>query len=58
VTASVVLWSEFLAADPEVSDSILGTARFSEQQWEWNGVQSALVRTNEDLLERKVVALV
>jgi hypothetical protein len=27
---------------------------FSEQQWVWNRVHSALVRVNEDLLERKV----
>jgi hypothetical protein len=25
-------------------------------QWVWNGVHSALVRINEELLERKVVA--
>jgi hypothetical protein len=29
---------------------------FSEQQWVWNGVHSALVRVNEELLERKVAA--
>jgi hypothetical protein len=29
-TASVVYWSEFLAANPEVLGSIHGTARFSE----------------------------
>jgi hypothetical protein len=29
-TASVVYWSEFLAADPEVPGSIPGAARFSE----------------------------
>jgi hypothetical protein len=32
--------------------------RFSKYQWVWNGVHSALVRVNEELLERKVVALV
>jgi hypothetical protein len=36
--------------------SILGPARFSEWQWVWNGVHSALVRINEELLERKVAA--
>jgi hypothetical protein len=29
--ASVVLWSEFLATDPEVSGSIPGATRFSEK---------------------------
>jgi hypothetical protein len=46
--------SDFLAADPEVPCSILGATRFSEKQWVWNGVYSALVRINEELLERKV----
>jgi hypothetical protein len=55
-TASVVSWSHFLAAGPEVSGSIPGAARFSEYQWVWNGVHSALVRINEELLERKVAA--
>jgi hypothetical protein len=40
-TASVVLWSEFLATDPEVPGSIPGASRFSERQWVWNGVHSA-----------------
>jgi hypothetical protein len=30
MTASVVKWSDFLAADPEVPVSIPGAARFSE----------------------------
>jgi hypothetical protein len=30
-TASVVWWSEFLAADPKVSGSIPGATRFSEK---------------------------
>jgi hypothetical protein len=30
-TASVVLWSEFLATDPEVLGSIPGATRFSEK---------------------------
>jgi hypothetical protein len=50
----VVYRSEFLAANPEVPDSIPGATRFSEQQWVWNGVHSALVRINEERLERKV----
>ena len=41
VTASVVQWSEFLATYTEVSGSIPGATRFSEQQWVWNGVHSA-----------------
>jgi hypothetical protein len=36
--------------------SIPGATRFSEQQWVWNGIHSALVRVNEELLERKVAA--
>jgi hypothetical protein len=32
--------------------------RFPVLQWVWNGVHSALVRINEEILERKVVALV
>jgi hypothetical protein len=46
-TASVVSWSEFLAANPEVWVAVsleVGTL--------------SLVRINEDLLERKVAALV
>jgi hypothetical protein len=39
--ASVAWWSEFLATDPEVPDSIPGATRFSEKQWVWNGVHSA-----------------
>jgi hypothetical protein len=52
----VVWWSDFLAADSEVPGSIPGAAIFSEKQWVWNGVHSALVRINEELLERKVAA--
>jgi hypothetical protein len=43
-----------MAANPQVPDSTLGATRFSEQQWVWKGVPSALVRINEELLERKV----
>ena len=37
------LWSsgQFLATDTEISGSIPGATRFSEQQWVWNGVHSA-----------------
>jgi hypothetical protein len=55
-TASAVYWLEFLAANPEVPGSIPNAIRFSEKQWVWNGVHSALVRINEELLEGKVVA--
>jgi hypothetical protein len=48
--------SEFLAAYLEVPGSIPGAAKFSEWKWIWNGVHSALVRINEELLERKVAA--
>jgi hypothetical protein len=40
-----------MAEDPEVPGSISSAARFSEQQWIWNGVHSALVMINEELLE-------
>jgi hypothetical protein len=53
LTASVILQSDFLVADPEVPGSIPDAARFSEWQCVWNGVHSALVRINEKLLERK-----
>jgi hypothetical protein len=55
-TASVVSWPEFLAAKPEVPGSIPDTTRLSVYQCVWNGVHSALVRINEELLERKVAA--
>jgi hypothetical protein len=55
-TASVVYWSEFLAADPEVFGSIPGYTRFSEYQLVRNGVHSALMRINVELLERKAAA--
>jgi hypothetical protein len=51
-----IWWSEFLASNPEVPGSILDATRFSDRQWIWNGVHSALVRINEELLERKVTA--
>jgi hypothetical protein len=52
----MVYWSQFLAANTEVPVSISGPTRFSEQQFVWNGLHSALVRINEELLERKVEA--
>jgi hypothetical protein len=52
----VVYWSEFLAANSEVPGSIFGATSFSEEQWVWNGAHLALVRINEELLERKVAA--
>jgi hypothetical protein len=48
----VVQWSEFLATDAEVLDSIPGATRFSEK-WFWNGGPLSLVSTTEELLERK-----
>jgi hypothetical protein len=45
-----------LAANPEVPGSIPALPNFSEKQWVWNGVHSALVRKNEELLERKLAA--
>jgi hypothetical protein len=50
------LVSDFLVAKPEVPRSIPGAFRFSEYQWVWNGVHSALVRINEELLKRKLAA--
>jgi hypothetical protein len=40
-TASVILWSEFLATDPDVPGWIPGATRFSEKYWVCNGVHSA-----------------
>jgi hypothetical protein len=48
--------SDVLAANAEVQGSIPGAARFSEYHWVCNGVHSALVRINEELLERKLAA--
>jgi hypothetical protein len=56
MTASLVWWSGFLPADSNVPGSIPGAAKFSVKQWVWNGVHSALVSINEELLERKVAA--
>jgi hypothetical protein len=47
------LVSEFLAFNPEIPGSIPVATRFSEYQWVFNGVRSALVRINEVLLEIK-----
>jgi hypothetical protein len=57
-TVSVVSWSEFIAANPEVPGSIPGATSFSECQWVWNGFHSALVRINEELLEKKVAVAI
>jgi hypothetical protein len=48
------LWSssQFLAANPEVPGSIPVATTFSEYQWVWDGVHLALVRLNEELLEK------
>jgi hypothetical protein len=45
-----------MVVNSEVPGSISGATRFSEEHWVWNGVHSALVRINEELLERKVAA--
>jgi hypothetical protein len=45
-----------MAANPEVPGTIPGATTFSEYQWVWNTVHSALVRINEELLERKLAA--
>jgi hypothetical protein len=44
---------EDLTVNSEVPGSIPCATRFSEYQWVWNGVHSAPVRINEELLERK-----
>jgi hypothetical protein len=53
---NVVQWSEFLTANPEVPCSIPGATKYSVYLWVWNRVHSALVRINEEILERKVAA--
>jgi hypothetical protein len=45
-----------MATDLEAPGSIPGATRFSEYQRVSIGVHSALVRINEELLERKVAA--
>jgi hypothetical protein len=57
-TASVVQWSESLAADPEVPSSIPGATRFSEKLWVWNGVNSASWAKLRSYLKEKVAASV
>jgi hypothetical protein len=52
----IITGMQFPVANPEVPGSILGDIRFSELQWVLNGVHSALLRINEELLERKVAA--
>jgi hypothetical protein len=41
-----------------ITSAFPGAPRFSEYQWVWNWVHSALVRINEELLERKLAATV
>jgi hypothetical protein len=48
------IWSECLATHPKFPGSIPGATTFSDKYWVWIGVHSALVRINEELLERKV----
>jgi hypothetical protein len=55
---SAVLWASGKTSWLLTQSSIPGAARFSEEQWVWNGVHSALVRINEELRERKVAPLV
>jgi hypothetical protein len=38
--------------------SIPGATIFSEKSWVWNGVHSALVKINEELLKMKVATRV
>jgi hypothetical protein len=52
----VVYWSEFLATDPEVLGSVPSASRFSEKQWVWNRVHSALRGQLRSYLEEIVVA--
>jgi hypothetical protein len=47
-----MLWSEFLATDPEVPGSIPSVTSFADKLWAWNGVY-CLVRIAENLLERE-----
>jgi hypothetical protein len=54
----LVYWSEFLTTDPEIPGSFPGVSRFSEKQRVWKGGPLSLVRTTEELLEKKVVATV
>jgi hypothetical protein len=42
-----------MGANPEIKGWIPDATKFSAYQWVWNGVHSALVRINEELLERK-----
>jgi hypothetical protein len=51
---SLVLFYGF--SEIEVPGSIPGATRCFAYQWVCNGVHSALVRINEELLERKLAA--
>jgi hypothetical protein len=50
----VVYSSELLTDYPEDLGSNPPATKFSVEKWVWNGVHSAFVRINEELLERKV----
>jgi hypothetical protein len=50
--------SELIATDPEVLGSIPCASRFSEKQWVWNRVHSALWGQLRSFLEEIVAALV
>jgi hypothetical protein len=56
--ASVVLWSVLLLQTQRYRVRFPGAARFFVLQSVWNGVHSGLVRINEEILERKVEAVV
>jgi hypothetical protein len=55
-TASVVLWSEFLATDPEVPGFDSRRFQISEKQRVWNGVHPASWGQLRSYLEEKVAA--
>jgi hypothetical protein len=55
-TASVVSWSEFLATNPKVLVSFRCATRFFCVALGLERSSLSLVRINEELLERKVVA--
>jgi hypothetical protein len=54
----VVELSEFLAANPEVPGSNPGVSKFSRVAVSLKWVSLSLIRIDEEILERKVAALV
>jgi hypothetical protein len=52
----MVLWSEFLATNPEAPGSIPGTSRFSQKQRVWDGIHSASWEQLWSYLKEKVAA--